>query len=107
MAERGSRRLRLLGQGLALPHPHEEAQGCQRALGETFLQGGCPRGQTRTHTIPAPTQVEIEPGAAGRLPGGVARGPTLRLRVPRPQLVRREELRTTEEPRIFVLRLRS
>lgn len=50
----GSRRLRLLGQGLALSHPHEEAQRPQRAAGEASRQGECPREQTRAHTVSTP-----------------------------------------------------
>src|SRR5215217_1945524 len=64
VAERGSQRLRLLGQGLAVPHPHEEAQRSAGAAGETSRQGECTRGQARAHTIPATTQVGLEPGAA-------------------------------------------
>src|SRR5215210_5350655 len=64
------------------------------------------RGQAWAHTVSAPTQVGLEPGAAGRLLGDTTGGPTLRLRVPGPWLVRRKELRTPEKLQIVVLHLR-
>src|SRR5215211_2287919 len=92
MAGCGSGGLRLLGQGLALPHSYEKAQRSAGADGETSRQGECTRGQARAPTVPASTQVEVEPGAAGRPPRNPAGESSLHLRISVFLILRRRRL---------------
>ena len=92
MGEARAQRLLLRGQGEPLPDPRATAAGPGRAAGAALESRPTAGRPIRPGALPAAAALAPQPRAAGDLPRRAARAPAGG-RVPRPRLVRADDLR--------------